>query len=102
MKKFCSFGWPTALLLFQAALMFTAPVAMAWPALAVTKTGPATAAVGDTVTYTLVYTNQGAITASSVTLVDVLPARITPQTNTLGTGSYNGNNITWNLGSLAI
>ena len=47
--------------------------AFAWPDLAVTKTAPAFASVNDLITYTLVYTNQGAITATGVTLTDVLP-----------------------------
>ena len=76
--------------------------AFAWPDLAVTKTAPAFASVNDLITYTLVYTNQGAITATGVTLTDVLPPQLSPNTNSLGSGSLSGNTITWSLGSITI
>ena len=81
--------------------LLAAPAVFAWPDLTITKTGPATAAVGDVITYALVYTNKGPISASSVVLTDFLPSQMTPVTNTLGTGTLTGNTITWNLGSLA-
>ena len=76
--------------------------AFAWPDLAVMKTAPAFASVNDLITYTLVYTNQGAITATGVTLTDVLPPQLSPNTNSLGSGSLSGNTITWSLGSITI
>ena len=78
-----------------------APNAFAWPDMTVSKTGPASAVAGDTIAYTLTYTNKGAITASSVVLTDVLPADLIPVSNSLGNGTLNGNTITWNLGSIA-
>ena len=45
--------------------------------LGVNKTGPATAAAGTNVTYTLTVTNAGASTAASVSLTDTLPANTT-------------------------
>ena len=55
------------ILLLAIASLLVAPDLFAWPDLVLTKTGPAVAAAGDLITYTLAYTNKGAITASSVT-----------------------------------
>ena len=76
--------------------------AFAWPDLAVTKSGPAFASVNDLITYTLAYTNQGAVTGTGVTLTDALPAPLTPNTSSLGGGSLTNNTVTWSLGSIAI
>jgi uncharacterized repeat protein (TIGR01451 family) len=43
------------------------------PNLVIVKTGPAMAAVGDTITYTITVTNSGGGTAQSVTVTDELP-----------------------------
>ena len=94
-------GYPARMSLWLLLFGLTAQRAAACPDLAVVKTGPATAAVGDLVTYTLVYTNQGALTDTSVQLTDVLPAQVSPATNSLGSGSLSGNTISWTLGSLA-
>jgi uncharacterized repeat protein (TIGR01451 family) len=76
--------------------------AFAWPDLALTKTAPAFASVNDLITYTLVYTNQGVIAGTGVTLTDVLPPQLSPNTNSLGSGSLSSNTITWSLGSVAV
>ncbi|MFO1476783.1 MAG: Ig-like domain-containing protein [Verrucomicrobiota bacterium] len=88
--------------ILAAMCLFSGNTAFAWPDLVLTKTGPASAAVGDTVSYTITYTNKGAISAASVVLTDLLPSELSPLTNTLGTGSNYNNRITWNLGSVAV
>jgi uncharacterized repeat protein (TIGR01451 family) len=55
------------------------------PDVAVVKTGTATAAPGDTLTWTLTASNSGTVAASGVTLTDVLPASTTLVSAT-GTG----------------
>lgn len=47
------------------------------PDVAVVKTGTATAAPGDTLTWTLTASNSGVVPASGVTLTDTLPAEVT-------------------------
>ena len=83
------------------------------PDLAVAKTGPATAAPGDVVTYTLSYSNSSAgpipTPATGTQLTDTLPAGLTyvpgsaSCTGTCsGIPSAVGNQIVWNLGTLAL
>src|SRR5438105_2255197 len=81
-------------------LCAAATPALALPDLGVTMTGPASAAPGAQLTYSIIYTNQG-IADTGVQLTDTLPPSVTPLTNTLGSGSYSGGVITWNIGSLA-
>ena len=86
-----------------AALWFLASnAALAWPDLAVTKTGPATASINDTITYSLVYTNQGGATAYSVTVTDAVPSQLSIITNSLTGATISGANITWNIGTLCV
>jgi len=58
---------------------------------------------GDTVTYTLMVTNNGYCTATNATLTDVVPAPLTYVAGSAtGGGSYDSatNTLTWNLGTL--
>src|SRR5215217_726466 len=74
------------------------------PDLAVTKTGPATAAPGSTITYTLNYQNKSSATspATGVQLTDLLPSGVTYVSGSCsGTCSVAGNEVVWNLGTLA-
>ncbi|MFN8168623.1 MAG: hypothetical protein U0S36_07540 [Candidatus Nanopelagicales bacterium] len=59
--------------------------------LSITKTGPATVAAGGTLTYTLAVANAGPAAATSVSVLDTLPAGVTFQSAT-GTGWTCTNN----------
>ncbi len=68
--------------------------------LSVTKSdGLTTVAPGSTVVYTLVIKNNGAATATGVTLVDTLGSNLTYQSSTCGTPS-GSNPYTWSLADL--
>ncbi len=70
------------------------------PDLAVTKTdGQINAQVGDVLTYTLSYTNEGAQVASGVVLEDRLPMGIEFISASDG-GVFGGGTVAWNLGDL--
>ena len=70
------------------------------PDLAVVKEGPAMANAGDTLTYTLTYSNVGGLPATSVKLVDQLPAGLAYVSDS-GSGSVVANGvITWSVGTL--
>jgi uncharacterized repeat protein (TIGR01451 family) len=71
------------------------------PDLVLVKTGPASVLVGDPVVYTLDYSNTGDLNATSVVLVDHLPAGLTYVSDSRGTGTLVGNTITWTLGTVA-
>ena len=81
--------------------LLLAPAAWAWPDLAVVKSGPAQAAPGDLITYTLVYTNAGPNRSTQVVLKDFLPGYVTVLTNTLSGGSLAGGTISWSLGTVS-
>ena len=75
------------------------------PDLAVIKTGPATAAPDEVITYTLFYTNKATATdrAIGVQLSDVLPSQVTYVPNSASAGgTLVGNTLTWDLGDLDI
>ena len=83
------------------------------PDLAVAKTGPATAAPGAVVSYTLNYSNTSGglnpAAATGVQLTDTLPAGLTYVPGSAscngtcsGTPSAVGNQIVWNLGTLPL
>ncbi len=80
--------------------LLIAESACAWPDLRIVKTGPAQAAPGDVITYTLNYTNAGPVKGVNVVMKDFLPSNTTPVTGTLNGGSVSGNTISWNLGTL--
>src|SRR5207244_10497938 len=70
------------------------------PDLAVTKIGPATANAGQTITYTLNYTNDiSGTTATGAELIDNLPTLVN-FVSCSGGCSILGNTITWDLGDL--
>jgi len=69
------------------------------PQLTITKSGPATASVGQTIPFTMVVANTGNTNATEVAVVDTLP----PQMEYLGAepaGGLAGRNFTWSLGTL--
>ena len=71
------------------------------PVVTLTKTGPATAKPGDTITYTLSYHNLGPADATSSKIVDTLPAGVTyVSASNGGTYSYFTRKVTWNLGTV--
>ena len=57
---------------------------------------------GDTVTFEITVTNNGAAQASNVSLTDLLPAGLTPTANngTASTGTYDPVTGLWNIGTL--
>ena len=71
------------------------------PDVQVTKTGPAEARVGANVTYTLAYRNTGTAPATSVTVIDTLPAGMTFVSANPAPTSVTGQTVTWSLGTLA-
>ncbi len=74
------------------------------PDLAVTKSGPTSATPGSTITYTLNYQNKStaANSATGAQLTDILPSGVTYVSGSCsGTCSVAGNEVTWNLGTLA-
>ena len=81
---------------------FTTTVAEPAPMadLSVEKSGPATATVGESVTYTLTAANGGPDAAAAVTLVDSLPAGLTFVSASDG-GTASGGVVTWSLGDVA-
>ena len=53
---------------------------------------------GDTITYTMTYTNGNPNTVTGVTLVDTVPPEVT--VTSTGGGTQSGNTVTWNIGTL--
>ena len=68
----------------------------------ITKSGPASAAVGSSFAYGLLYANDGPSTAQNVIITDTLPAGITFVSATPAPSSINGQLLTWNLGSIGV
>lgn len=67
----------------------------------VAKSGPATALVGSTFSYTVVVSNHGPLAAASVVVTDTLPAGVTFVSASAG-GTRTGNVVTWpSVASLA-
>ena len=62
--------------------------------------GDATPDEGDTVTFQITVTNNGAAQATNVSLVDQMPAGITLTGNTTSQGSYNAATGLWTIGTL--
>ena len=60
--------------------------------------------IGDTVTFLIEVTNNGPAPATGVSLIDILPAGLTPTANNgnVTTGSYNAGSGVWSLGTIAI
>ncbi|MCO5199191.1 MAG: DUF11 domain-containing protein [Anaerolineae bacterium] len=61
------------------------------PVLSIDKSGPLTAFVGETITYTLTAVNNGVMTATNVTITDTLPAGATYVSG----GTLNGDEVQW-------
>ncbi len=64
-------------------------------------TGAAGAALLPVYEYVLNYTNKGTADATSVVVVDALPAGLTYLSSDSG-GTQSGNTVTWNLGTLSV
>ena len=67
----------------------------------ITKTGPATALPGQTISFNLAYANDGPAAAQNVTVVDNLPAGLSYASANPAPSNVNGQAITWNLGTIA-
>ena len=61
------------------------------PVLSIDKSGPLTAFVGETITYTLTAVNNSVMTATNVTITDTLPAGATYVSG----GTLNGDEVQW-------
>ncbi len=66
-----------------------------------TKSGPATAAAGSTVTYTLAYSNAGPGYATNVVVADTLPTGLSFVSATPAPSATHGQTLSWNVGTLA-
>ena len=66
----------------------------------VQKAGPATVTVGNQLSYTLTYGNNGGANAGSVGVVDTLPGGLSFVSANPAASSASGQNITWDLGAL--
>ncbi|MBM4451485.1 MAG: DUF11 domain-containing protein [Chloroflexi bacterium] len=73
------------------------------PNLLITKDGPSLASPGDNCTYTITLTNTSATDALDATLVDYIPSDNMTYVSSIPTGilSAAGDNVTWNLGTIA-
>ncbi len=69
--------------------------------LSLSKAAPATALLGDELTYTLAYTNQGEAVAESVVLTDWLPVGVTYQDATPPGSPVGGGAYVWDLGAVS-
>jgi uncharacterized repeat protein (TIGR01451 family) len=69
------------------------------PDIAIVKTGPASALVGDTLTYELHVSNPGEVSAENVVVTDSLPAGLT-FVDAAPAAQARGQELTWQLGSL--
>ncbi|HEU4328684.1 MAG TPA: SdrD B-like domain-containing protein [Roseiflexaceae bacterium] len=70
------------------------------PDLAIAKTGPASAAVGSQITYTLAYTNVGTLTQGG-TVQDVLPVGLTFVSASPAPSQVAGQTLSWSVPPLA-
>ncbi len=68
--------------------------------LTITKTGPAFAKPGETITYTLTVTNAGPNSATGVTVSDTLPTGLT-YVSSAPAATVSGQTLSWTLGTLA-
>jgi len=82
--------------------MFNEQATKTWvsPTLRLTKDGPETALIGNTVTYDIEVTNTGDIASNGVVVKDTLPKGMTYVSST-PSGSVSGGVVTWNVGTLA-
>ena len=69
--------------------------------LRVSVSAAATIAAGENLAYTVTVTNDGPSNASGVVAANILAAKVTYQSSTASTGSYNSGTDQWSVGSLA-
>ena len=73
------------------------------PDIAIEKTGNSSMFVGNQATYTLTASNSGGIPLTGVTITDAIPAGMSyVSSSPEGTVSEDGNQVVWNVGSLAL
>jgi len=84
-------------------LLFQHDAVKKWlsPSLDISKTGPTTAEIGSTVTFTIAVTNDGDESANGVTVVDQIPNGLSYLDSTAA-GVVAGKTVTWNLGNMAV
>jgi len=70
------------------------------PGIAIRKTAPATAMVGQTFTYNIVVTSPGKVAANNVVVTDQLPEGI-QYVDSSPKAAVSGSTLTWRLGSMA-
>ncbi|MBW2622819.1 MAG: DUF11 domain-containing protein [Deltaproteobacteria bacterium] len=70
------------------------------PNLLIAKTGPSLANPSDNCTYTITITNTSDAVSDNTTLVDYIPTRMS-YVSSSPLGSVSGDNVTWNLGTIA-
>ncbi len=70
------------------------------PDLVVVKNGPANVNAGDTLTFTLTYSNAGDLPATGVMLVDQLPTAMAYVTDSVPAAVAANGVVTWSIGSL--
>lgn len=71
------------------------------PNVMITKAAPVTVTAGDTLSYSLSYSNTGNAAADGVNVADTLPAGVTFVSATPAPTSQSGQTLTWNLGTLS-
>ena len=71
------------------------------PDLAVTKSCPALAVTGNTISYTVTVENLGTVDATSVTLTDALPPEVQFVSAIPAPTGQSGNTVTWDLGTVS-
>jgi uncharacterized repeat protein (TIGR01451 family) len=69
--------------------------------MSITKTGPATANQGDTITYSITVKNNGPSSATTVTVTDALPPQVTFSSASAGC-ALSGTTVTCSAGNLAV
>ncbi len=86
-------------------LSVTAIVAQPEADLAISKSGPSTAAAGETITYTIDFSNTGAIAATSTRVTDTLPTEVSYVTYTSSIPvtftQPSANTLVWEVGDVA-
>jgi uncharacterized repeat protein (TIGR01451 family) len=69
--------------------------------ISVSKSGPASVAVGSGISYTLVYRNTGSAPATAVRVADTLPAGLSFVSSAPAPASISGQALSWDVGALA-
>ncbi|GIK42096.1 MAG: hypothetical protein BroJett011_59290 [Chloroflexota bacterium] len=71
------------------------------PDVDISKTAPASVVVGSTIQYNLIFRSTGQVPANGVVVRDPVPQYVTSPTNISNGGTLQGNQIVWNLGTVA-